>query len=107
MSFGSKSAPATFERVIYVALLTVKLQYDLDYSDDTVVFSRSTTDHIRYVRSVLRLLKDAGFTLKLKRSTFFNNRIDYLRHLIRPGKLETANQTANEACKIQVLTTVI
>lgn len=70
MPFGLKNAPGTSQRVVDVILATVKWQFALVYLDDVIVFSSSLEDHVEHVATVLRLLKDAGVTLKLKSVPF-------------------------------------
>lgn len=42
---------------------------------------------------VVSLLKQVRVTLNFKKSKLFTDKIDYLGHLIRPGKLEIAFHT--------------
>ena len=43
-----------------------------------------------HVDQVLSLLRAAGVTLKLTKCSFFQPRVDYLGHVITPGKLHVA-----------------
>ena len=38
-------------------------------------------------------LQEDGFSLKLKKCDFFKNKVDYLGHVVRPGKLAVAQKT--------------
>lgn len=78
-----------------VILSTIRWQFALVYLDDIVVFSKNPYEHIDHVKQVLTLLHDAGVgvTLKLEKCDFFKNRINYLRHVIRPGRLEVSAHT--------------
>ena len=58
------------------------------YLDDVIVFSDNEEDHIEHVRQVLRVLKDVGMSLNLKKCAFFTNHIKYLGHVVRPGTIE-------------------
>ena len=40
------------------------------------------------MREVLRLLHTVGVSLKLAKCAFFDTSVTYLRHAIRPGRLE-------------------
>lgn len=73
-----------------VIFASVRLQLNLLYLDDIVVFSRSLAVHIEQVRRVLRLLYEAVVTIKLKKCKFFAETVDYVGHAIRPGRLEHA-----------------
>lgn len=58
------------------------------------MLSRTLEEYINHTGMVLWLRRDAGVPFKLKKCAFFTNRIDYLDHIIWPGRLEVANQTA-------------
>ena len=68
------------------------------YLDDIIVFSNTADDHVDHMREFLSVLKEAGFSLKLKKCKFFAKSMDYLGHLIRPGRLEVATKNT-EAVK--------
>lgn len=78
-----------------VILSNVKRHYVFIYLDDIVAFTRTPKDYIEYTRSTFRLLKDVVTTLNLNKCVFFKNRMNCLCRMIRPGKLEVINQTAN------------
>jgi RNase H-like domain found in reverse transcriptase/Reverse transcriptase (RNA-dependent DNA polymerase) len=64
----------------------------LVYLDDVIVFSGSRSDHLAHVAEVLTLLGNAGLSLKLKKCHFFSETVDYLGHVIRPGRLGVAEK---------------
>ncbi len=92
MPFGLKNAPATFHRVVDIILAGVKWQHCFVYLDDVIVFSNEVESHLRHLDKVLRLLGDAGISLKLKKCQFFKESVDYLGHVIRSGRLELAEK---------------
>lgn len=94
MPFGLRNAPATFQRAHDIILSGVRWQICLVYLDDVIVFSRSISDHIAHLDHVLGLLRAAGVSLKLKKCHFFQERVDYLGHVITPGKLSVAKSGA-------------
>jgi hypothetical protein len=51
------------------------------------MFSTSTEAHIQDVDEVLTILEAAGVSLNLKKCAFFRARVDYLGHVVYPGKL--------------------
>lgn len=93
MPFGLKNAPATFQRAMDVILATVKWQFALVYIDDVLSFSPGPEEHIKQVEIVFKLIHQAGMTLKLKKCHFFTDAIDYLGHVITPGRLQVATKT--------------
>ena len=95
MPFGLKNAPATFQRAVDIILSRVKWQYALVYLDDVIVYSKTIKEHFIHVQTVLQLLRDAGVSLKLAKCSFFDQSVDYLGHVIKPGKLEVASKTVD------------
>ena len=92
MPFGLTNAPATFQRAIDMVLGQYRWKTCLVYLDDIIVFSRTAEEHIRHVEEVLTTLQDAGFSLKLRKCEFFAETVDYLGHVIRPERLQVAQQ---------------
>ncbi len=86
MPFELTNAPATFQRTIDVILARFKWQSFLVYIRDITVVSSTSEEHIRHVTEILRALRAAGFSLKLKKCAFLDS-----SHTIRPGRLEVAN----------------
>lgn len=65
MPFGLNNSPATVQTAMDVILVSVQWQLASVYLNDTVVFSKSSADHIEQASCVLRLIYEAGVTLKL------------------------------------------
>jgi len=87
MPFGLKNAPATLQRALDIILSWVKWQSCLIYLDDVIVYSKTEEEHVRPVDRVLRLLRDAGVTLRLPKCRFFRKTVKYLGHEIKRGRL--------------------
>ena len=100
MPFGLKNAPATFQRALDIILSGVRWQIRLVYLDDVIVFSKDQETHLDHLDTVLSLLRNAGVSLKLKKCFFFRPKVDYLGHVILPGKLSVARDrsAAFEKC---------
>ena len=88
MPFGLTNAPATFQRALDTILSPFKWKTCLVYIDDIVIFSNTVEEHIRHVDEVFTTLRQAGVTLKISKCRFFSDKVEYLGHIIRPGKLE-------------------
>ena len=95
MPFGLCNAPATFQRTIDIILSKFRWHTCLVYLDDIIIFSPDHNSHIRHVDEVLQALRSAGVTLKLRKCKFFSNSVDYLGHVITPGKLHVATTNTN------------
>jgi Reverse transcriptase (RNA-dependent DNA polymerase) len=87
MPFGFRNAPSTFPRAMDVILPGVRWQNFLCHLDDIIVFSSSTESHVEDLVKRLSLLRDAGVSSRLDKCHFFRRRVNYLGHVIKPGKL--------------------
>jgi len=87
LPFGLCNAPATFQRAMDMILAGVKWQICLVYLDDVVVFSRSPEEHLQHLYEVWTRLGKAGVTLKAAKWHFFQEEVEYLGHVIRPGRV--------------------
>jgi len=87
MPFGLTNAPATFQRSLHIMLSGVKWQSCLIYLDDVIVYSKTEEEHVGHVDRVMRLLRDAGVTLRLPKCRFFRKAVEYLGHEIKQGRL--------------------
>ena len=90
MPFGLTNAPRTFQRTIDILLSRYRWQSCLVYLDDIIIFSKNKEDqeHLRHAEQVLSAMNCAGVTLKLSKCSFFTDRVKYLGHIIKPGRLE-------------------
>ena len=88
MPFGLTNAPASFQRALDFILTQFKWKSCLVYLDDVIIYSKTIEEHIRHVDEILSSLAQAGVTLKMKKCKFFTTTVEYLGHIIKPGKLE-------------------
>jgi len=105
MPFGLTNAPATFQRALDIILSGVKWQSCLIYLDDVIVYSKTEEEHVGHVDRVLRLLRDAGVTLRLPKCRFFRNTVEYLGHEIKPGRLGVMDAHTRALREARFLTT--
>jgi hypothetical protein len=70
----------SLSRVMDELFSDLKGDYVLNFRDDLVVFSPSATEHVGHLRTVLRRLQSAGFTLNPDKDTFGGTEIKYLGH---------------------------
>jgi Reverse transcriptase (RNA-dependent DNA polymerase) len=92
MPFGLRNAPATFQRFVDITLAGLTWKVCLVYLDDIIVFSRNVKEHMEHLDAVLHRLCRAGLSLNLKKCRFFKESVDYLGHVILPGKLAVTNK---------------
>ena len=101
MPFGLTNAPASFQRALDFILTKYKWKTCLVYLDDVIIYSKSVEDHIRHVDEILECLAAAGVTLKMKKCKFFTTTVEYLGHIIKPGKLEVDQANTESLRKAQ------
>ena len=95
MPLGLKGAPAAFQRALDIILSGVQWQICLIYLDDVILFSRTHAEHARHLDTVFSLMRSVGTSHKLKKCSFFQPKVHYLRHVISPGKVSVAEATAD------------
>lgn len=71
------------------------------YLNEIVVFLKNSNNKMAHLQQVLALLRDVGFTLKLKNCSFFSAFIDYLGHVIRQGRLGLSEVTSISVRKLK------
>jgi Reverse transcriptase (RNA-dependent DNA polymerase) len=92
LPFGLRNAPGTFQRAIDNIISGIKWKTCLVYLDDVILFSSSRDMHLKHVNEALHLLVKAGLSLKLIKCHLFKESVEYLGHVIRPGKLDIAEK---------------
>ena len=88
MPFGLTNAPACFQRALDLILTKFKWKTCLVYLDDVIIFSKDVDDHIKHVAEILTALTEAGVTLNINKCFFFQGKVEYLGHMVKPGQLE-------------------
>lgn len=83
MPFGLKNELAIFQRAVNIILSMCKWKYALVYLEDVIVYSKNRRKHFENLSTVLSLLKTAEVSMKLKKSNFFEQAVDYLVHVVR------------------------
>jgi hypothetical protein len=78
MPFGLMTAPATFQRAIDIVLCSVRVQCAITYLDDIVIYSPTFEQHLENFSKVLKLLRDAGVSLKRAKRSFAALQVKYL-----------------------------
>lgn len=81
----TKYAPATFQRAVGAILASVKGKYVFLNIDKTIIFLKLPKQHPSDTDDVLRLLMEAGMTLKLKKCIFVCKSVEYLGHVAAPA----------------------
>jgi hypothetical protein len=82
MPFGLKNAPATFQRLMNNILYNFIGDFVEVYIDDIMIHSKNFGDHIIHVTKVLQKLREYNLVVKLKKSRFCKQQIEFLGHEI-------------------------
>jgi hypothetical protein len=82
MPFGLTNAPATYSRLMQIALTGVPTTMALSYLDDTLVHSRDFPRHLAALKMVLEAHRRAGLKLQPEKCQLFKRRLEYLGHIV-------------------------
>uniref|UniRef100_A0A0G4HAE2 Reverse transcriptase domain-containing protein n=1 Tax=Chromera velia CCMP2878 TaxID=1169474 RepID=A0A0G4HAE2_9ALVE len=82
MPFGLVNAPSIFQRVMMLLLTGLTRDIALVYIDDIIVFSCSHIEHLRDLREVLGLVRQANLKLKLEKAQIALREVEYLGHSV-------------------------
>ena len=80
--FGVSNAVPVFQRFMEGLLEECRNDYALPYLDDTIVFSKTVTEHIEHIRSVLRKFKGKGLKLNIAKCKLFQKEVNYLGRIV-------------------------
>uniref|UniRef100_A0A0G4G511 Reverse transcriptase domain-containing protein n=1 Tax=Chromera velia CCMP2878 TaxID=1169474 RepID=A0A0G4G511_9ALVE len=80
--FGLVNAPSIFQRVMTLLLTSLTRDIALVYIDNIIVFSHSHAEHLRDLREVLGLVRQANLKLKLEKSHIALREVEYLGHSV-------------------------
>ena len=76
MPFGLCNALATIQRTVGMLLSGYMWRTCLVYLDDIILFGNTPDEHVDHDREAPTVLKEAGFSLKLKKYKFFAEYMD-------------------------------
>ena len=82
MPFGLTNAPATFQRVMELALQGLQWQQCLIYLDDIIVFGRTFEEHMCRVEEVLSRIAKAGMKLQPSKCHLLQPKVTFLGHIV-------------------------
>ncbi len=82
MSFGLTNAPATFQRVMELALRGLQWSTCLIYLDDVLIFGATFDMHLERLKQVLNKIKAANLKLKPEKCSLFQSQVPFLGHIV-------------------------
>jgi hypothetical protein len=88
--FGLTNAPASFSNMMLKVLDPVLDKWVVVYLDDILIYSKTKTEHLQHIRSVLALLRKNGLFAKLSKCSFMQEQTEFLGHVITKDGLHTS-----------------
>jgi len=89
MPFGLCNAPATFQRLIEVAMMGLNFEICLMYLDDIIVFSRDVPSHLARLKMLSQRLSTANLKLKPSKCSLMRTSVGFLRYVISDEGVST------------------
>ena len=98
MPFGLTNGPATFQRLMELALTGLQWTSCLIYLDDVIIFGKTFEDHLQRLDAVLDRVRIANLKLKVEKCVLFEEEVEFLGHVVnRDGVKPNPNNTAKIA----------
>lgn len=82
MPFGLKNAPATFQRLMTVALSGLQGLQCFIYLDDVVIFASTVEEHSQRLCNIFERLRNNNLLLQPDKCEFMHKEVAYLGHII-------------------------
>ena len=82
MSFGLTNAPATFQRVMELALRGLQWSTCLIYLDDVLIFGSTFEEHLQRLKQVLDRIRAANLKLKPEKCSLMQTEVPFLGHIV-------------------------
>jgi hypothetical protein len=89
LSFGLKSAPATFERMVETLFRSMLYKELVLYIDDLLIGAVDVPQMLERLRKVFTILQQAGLKIKPSKCKLFQTRIKFLGHMISEEGIQT------------------
>lgn len=85
-----------------ISLFEVREQLALIYFDVSLIFFSTPQEHIAHEKVFSTHVEETEVTLKLNKCAFCTNQMKYVSLVMKPGRLEVANHTADTVCDLSV-----
>ena len=80
--FGLVNMPATFQRVMELALKGLQWNTCLIYLDDVIVFGTTFDEHLERLKTVFERMRKANFKLKPEKCELLQSEVTFLGHIV-------------------------
>ncbi len=85
---GMTNSPATFQRLMEIALRGLQWHTCLIYLDDILVFGASFDEHMSRVDEVLGKLREAGLKLRADKTQLLKDEVNFLGHRVSANGIQ-------------------
>ncbi len=82
MTFGLKSAPISFQRMINTLFSDMLGNHVFAYLDDVLICKKYSESHFATLEAVLLKLKEAGLKAEVTKCEFLKAKISFLGHMV-------------------------
>ena len=89
LPFGLKTAVGSFSRAMDLILGPEVRQFTVNYIDDLLIVSNSFDQHLLHLDMVLTRLRDAKLTINLEKSSFLQEEVRFLGHILSSNGIAT------------------
>ncbi|CAF3381404.1 unnamed protein product, partial [Rotaria sp. Silwood2] len=100
LPMGLRNSPPTFQKVMTETLKSCR-QFSLVYLDDIIVFSKSFSDHLDHLQSVLSALQQKNLILNPPKCELAVPQINYLGHTINKNSIKPMNEKIEAILRIK------
>lgn len=97
MPFGLVNAPAIFQNFMNEFFRDILFKFTIVYLDDILIYSKSLSEHVNQVSTVLERLRKHNLFLKLEKWQFHLRTIHFLGYII------SHNQVAMDQGKVDAV----
>ena len=80
--FSLYNMPATFQNYINHILHNTLNDYCITYFNDVFVFSKTHTEHTKYINEIIQRLGNAGLQIDINKSEFYTTKTKYFGLII-------------------------
>jgi len=106
MPFGLCNAPATFQRIMEVALSGLQWTTCLIYLDDVLIYGKDFMEQIQRIEAVLQRIELAGLKLKPSKCHLLKDKVVFLGHILTPEGIQPNHDNINKILSWEMPTTV-
>jgi len=89
LPFGLCNSPASFSRMMNLAMIGLNYEVCLIYLDDIIVFSPDLDTHLSRLAQVLQRIKDMGLKLKPSKCQLLRRSVLFLGHIVSKDGVAT------------------